>query len=96
MGPWKGGVRSRFLWRGHGEVTKKNEVKGQQEKLVRGHEIFQLELRGLEVPIFSWRGQNMWKVRTFHIRNYDSLISYALGCFIMSLFSYFALGMFPE
>ena len=43
----------------------KNEVKGQQEKLVRGHKIFKLELRGHEIPVFSWRGQNIWKVRAF-------------------------------
>ena len=40
MGPWKGGVRSGFCWRGHGEVTKKSEVKGHRVRsrfYWRGH-----------------------------------------------------------
>ena len=40
MGPWKGGVRSRFLWRGHGEVTKISAK-------MRGQRILREILRGL-------------------------------------------------
>ena len=55
-GPWKGGVRSRFYWRGHGEVTKKNEVKGQRAETVRGHEIFKYQMRGLGISMILLRG----------------------------------------
>ena len=50
-------MRSRFYWRGHGEVTKKNEVEGQQEETVRGHEIFKHIMRGLKIPRFLLRGR---------------------------------------
>ena len=60
VGPWKGGVRSRFYWRGHGEVTKKNEAKGQREETVRGHEIFKHIMRGLKFPTFLMRGHQKY------------------------------------
>ena len=45
-GALEGCVRSRFYWRGHGEVTKKYEVKGQRAEAVRGHRIPTILLRG--------------------------------------------------
>ena len=71
-GPWKGGVRSRFLWRGHGEVMKNFRLmRGQKLKRrnVRGQWIFergqkskQRSVRGHRIFVSEMRGRE-----SFHI-----------------------------